>query len=282
MTFSEAYVECLKQCPFPGRIDPWAEAGLYFQQIHSGMINDFLGVLGDTLLRMGYLTSRERSLQIIEPRQPDISIRSGERQPSEPVNVASGWNYEQAAVGVSAEPGIIVAGDYFDLDGIHIKRIPSGELVTVLEIISPSNKTHRVDMQEYIDQRDHLIHKQGVNFVELDLTRSVKRLLQDKITVSYTYHIAIYIPHQLPRVIGMEFEESIKPFALPLREEVILVEPQGLYDSAYRTAAIAAQIEHESRYTEADLPFPTLLSSEQRSAALAAVEQWMNELERLK
>lgn len=69
MTFSKAYVECLKQGPFPGRIDPWAETGLYFQQIHSGMINDFLSTLSETLLMMGYLAGRERSLQIIEPRQ---------------------------------------------------------------------------------------------------------------------------------------------------------------------------------------------------------------------
>jgi hypothetical protein len=280
MTFSKTYVATLTKGPFPGRIDPWAEIGVYFQQIHSGMISNFLEMLGQTLLTMGYIAGRERSLQIIEPRQPDVTVRAGEQQ-VEPSSFTE-WNYVQAAAAVSAEPGIAVSGEYYDLENLQIEHMETGELVTIVEIISPSNKVYRQEMQEYIDQRDYFVHSRNVNFVEIDLTRSVKRLLQDKVMAAFAYHIAIYLPHQLPRVIGMKFGEVIKPFALPLRQEVLLVEAQSAYENAYRTSVIGAQIRHDGRYTEADLPFPTLLTSEQRSDALAAVEQWMNELERLK
>jgi hypothetical protein len=281
MIYSDAYVDHLSRGPFPSRIDPWGEIGLYFQQIHAGIINDFLDTFGKTLLRMGYIAGRERSLQIIEPRQPDVSIRAEELL-SDPADAYGEWNYIQAAIAISAEPGITVTGEYYDLEAIHIKTMESSELVTVIEIISPSNKTHWQAIEEYTDQRNYLVRAQNVNFVEIDLTRSVKRLLHDKITTTFAYHIAIHISHQLPRVIGMSFEESIKRFALPLRREVVLVEPQILYDNAYRTAAIAAQIRHEGRYSEADLPFSSLLTDQQRGEALSAVERWMNELEHLK
>ena len=281
MIYSDAYVEHVTRGPFPGRIDPWGEVGLYFQQTHAGIISDFLDTLGKTLLRMGYLAGRERSLQIIEPRQPDVSIRAGELL-SEPTDAFGEWNYTQAAIAISAEPGIAVTGESYDLEAIHIKRMESGELVTVIEIVSPSNKTHWQSIEEYTDQRNYLVRAQNVNFVEIDLTRSVKRLLQDKVTNTFAYHTVIHISHQLPRVVGISFEESIKRFALPLRREVLPVEAQELYDNAYRTSAIAAQIRHEGRYAEAELPFPSLLTDQQRSEALAAVERWMNELERLK
>jgi hypothetical protein len=38
-TFSPEYIRLRQQGAFAGRIDPFAEAGRYFQQIHSGMIN---------------------------------------------------------------------------------------------------------------------------------------------------------------------------------------------------------------------------------------------------
>lgn len=34
MMYAEAYTKCLRAEPFPGRVDPWAEVGYYFQQIH--------------------------------------------------------------------------------------------------------------------------------------------------------------------------------------------------------------------------------------------------------
>jgi hypothetical protein len=40
--YADAYVEHWSAGPFPGRIDPWAEAGHYFKQIHGGVISELL------------------------------------------------------------------------------------------------------------------------------------------------------------------------------------------------------------------------------------------------
>ncbi len=45
-------------------------------------------------------------------------------------------------------------------------------------------------MWDYIERRNRLIYGKGVNVVELDLTRSIKRLTQDILAETYAYHIA--------------------------------------------------------------------------------------------
>jgi hypothetical protein len=79
MPYSDMYVELLMRGPFPGTIDPWAEAGRYFHQIHAGMIGALLEQLRLPLLRMGYVASREVSLQIAEGREPDMAVRARSR-----------------------------------------------------------------------------------------------------------------------------------------------------------------------------------------------------------
>lgn len=36
---SQAYIDHLKQGPFPQQVDPWVKTGRYFQQLHSEIIS---------------------------------------------------------------------------------------------------------------------------------------------------------------------------------------------------------------------------------------------------
>ncbi len=276
MPYSDAYVECLMRGPFPGTIDPWAEAGRYFHQIHAGMIGALLEQLHLPLLRMGYVASREVSLQIAEGREPDVTVRAGESLPA-----AKSWDYAAAAEAILLEPGVAMDWDLPELEAIYITNMETDNLVTVVEIISPSNKTHEPSMAEYEDRRKRLIWGRGVNVVEIDLTRSVKRMLHDILVSTYPYHIAVYLPQKPSWLLGMDFGEAIKSFALPLRETVIGIETQSAYNHAYQQASIAAQIRNEAHYNEENLPFPSLLRTSQRHDALRAVEAWQQELAHL-
>ncbi|MBI1279193.1 MAG: DUF4058 family protein [Anaerolineaceae bacterium] len=272
------YRETYKQGPFPHRIDPWGEAPRYFQQIHSGIINDILNQIQDTIFDMGYLAGKETSLLITDQGKPDVFVRS--RQTTDITK--SNWNYSQAASTVMAEPGLELSGDVFpEPDAIHITHRSTGELVTIVEIISPRNKDRSGDMWDYIERRNRLIYGKGVNVVELDLTRSVKRLTQDILAETYAYHIAIYLFDEKPRFIGMDYGEALKRFALPLRHEVVGVDTQLAYDNAYQQAYIANHIEIENHYAESELPFPSLLTDAQIREAKESVTIWREELKRL-
>jgi hypothetical protein len=158
----------------------------------------------------------------------------------------------------------------------------TGQLVTVIEIISPRNKTHRQDILRYKEQREHVFLKQMVNVVEIDATRSVKRLIVHELTRGYPYHTAIYLPGEMPRILENSFEDILKPFALPLGGEVLRVEPQQAYNRAYQRGVIAGLIMDEDRYTESELPFPSTLTDTQKETALQAIEAWQAQLEKLR
>jgi hypothetical protein len=186
--YSPEYVEHLKQGPFPGRVDPWAEAGWYFQQIHAGMIGNFVEQLDPQLMLMGYFLGREASLQIATRREPDIFIESRRRNRQ----TMTRWTYQTAAEALALEGGV-AADDELDLDALHIRKLDSGDLVTIVEVVSPSNKVGT--MLAYREYRAYMLH-QGVNVVEIDITRSEKRLSQNRWTNEFPYHIAIHLPSQ--------------------------------------------------------------------------------------
>lgn len=269
------YIDCLSAGPFAGTTDPWAEDGHYFSQLHSGIIAEILAQIWQPLLIRGYHVSKEASLQISELRKPDLAVFA-RSQPSH----TTALNYTTAAEAVQAEPGEQIDIDEPEWQAIHLHL--GGDLVTVVEVISPPNKSHTADIIRYQTGRDSLFLANGVNVVEIDLTRSVKRLVEHALTLRHPYHAAVFLPADAPRIIPMKIGETLKRIALPLREDVLAVELQQAYDTAYREATIAAQITARYGYTLDSLPFPSLLTEEEQGAALHAVQQWRATLAQLR
>ncbi len=265
----------MERGPFSGQIDPWAETGHYFKAIHSDMISSLIAMTKQPLFALGYVAGRETSLQISEG--PDIHIL---RQDAPPERFRP-WNYELAAVEALAEPGVAVEVES-ELEAVHIRDAASGDLVTVIEIVSPTHKISAAEITAYQERRTRLYLERGVNVVEIDPTRSVKRLTHNALTTGHLYHIAILLPGAAVRVAGVNWGRPLSRVALPLRQEVIGVELHEAYTSAYRQNTTAWHLHHDTRYTEDHLPFPTLLTAEQVREALAAVHTWQAELERLR
>jgi hypothetical protein len=276
MRYSDEYIQHLTQGAFPNQIAPFAEAGRFFQQLHSEIISHLLGQIQKPLLAMGYIAGREASLQIAEKRQPDIFVR----QQHEQIADSDTWNYAQAAESVLAEPGLLLEGTEPELDALHIKAWDTGQLVTVVEVVSPRNKTELAAIQDYQERRTRLLQRE-VNVVEIDLTRSVKRLVHDALVETYPYHVAILLYDQNARLIGIDFGEALKRCAIPLRGEVVAVELQAAYNHAYEQTSIAGHIQTETQYRPDALPFPTLFTPEQHKIILTAVKKWQAELKRL-
>lgn len=275
MLFSNEYVQLLSEGAFKGHIDPWAEAPHYFQQIHASMIGNIANTIKSPLMTMGYYIGREASLQIAENREPDIFIQRA-------MNVVTKipkWDYELAAVEVLADPGSSIDSE-ITLDALHIYQ-QDGTLVTVVEIISPSNKVNTEGIAAYRQRREKLVIEQGVNVVEIDPSRSVKRMVAHPSVLRHPYHAIIYLPNEFPHLVGMAFRQRMKRIALPLRGEVIPVELQAAYDSAYQEVTTAAQLLNNGFYTEANLPFPSLLTDVQIREAIETVAKWREELKGL-
>lgn len=273
-TISE-YAQFLKAGPFPSRIDPWSEIGYYFQQIHNRMIGEIVDQIQDRLIDLGYLVGGDASLTIASGREPDIFVH---RTAPHPGTMHSD-TYASLAEAIAVEVGVEADDDEYQLEALYVHERQSRKLVTVLEIISPSNKGE--NSARYRGYRSHLL-SEGVNFVEIDPTRSVSRLFESRWTQLYAYHTAIYLPGETPRIVGSAFDEPLKPFALPLRNEVVPVNPQKAYDNAYRRMAIAGQIEDADLYVAEKLPFPSTLTADQRQYALDEAQRWLKRLNELR
>jgi hypothetical protein len=274
--FSEAYAQKLVAGPFPGRVDPWAEAPHYFQQIHADMIGHLVRQIQPALARLGYTLGREASLQIAAGREPDIFVQRAMNAPKS----VQPWDYALAAAEILAEPGEIEPSGA-PLQAIHVRESGGGRLVTVVDVVSPGNKTRPDEMADYRARRERLLLDQGVNIVEIDATRSMKRLFSAQAPQNHAYLTAIYLPGQSPRLVKIAYGTALKRVALPLRGEVLPMELQPAFDHSYGYNMIAAQLRDDQSYLAATLPFPSLLTDAEREAALAAVETWRVDLARL-
>jgi hypothetical protein len=94
----------------------------------------------------------------------------------------------------------------------------------------------------------------------------------------FPYHIALFLAADLPRVIGIALTDSLPVIALPLREQVIPVALQRVYARAYAKNSVALQIWRDDGYHDEKLPFPSLMSQDDRTAAQAAVKSWAAKL----
>lgn len=273
--FTPAQRQHYENGPFPERIDLWAEDAHFFHAIHGRMISALLEQNRDALLNLGYVAGTETTLQIAEGRIPDIFVKQIDKSSITPT-----YNYAVAAAQVLAEPGERIA-DLPELDALHIRDAETGELVTVVEIVSPGNKTKPGEIFAYQERRSRLFLEKGVNVVEIDATRSLKRLVMNTVTEAFPYHIAIFLPGDAGRIVGIALDKPLSRIALPLRREVLAVEVHHAYAHAYRQLTMAWHIQTENRYTEDALPFVSLLSNEQRTEALARVKTWQTQLENL-
>lgn len=275
--YSDAYIALIKRGAFPGRVDPFAETGRYFQQIHGMMIRLILEEIQEPLLRMGYVAASETSLQILERREPDIMIRT-----TAPIREKRG--YAAALAELDIEPGLVVDDTYFDLDAIFIyaREGETKRLVTVLEVISPRNKHSPTEMLAYQARRQTIIDQHRANFVEIDATRSINRLYEHFAVAHGAYATVVYPPDEPPYLFGSGFDQPLRVFGLPLDNTALRIETQRIYEHAYQSAGIASQIIFEGGYTEAALPFPSLLTEDQRADVMAKVRAWKTELDQLR
>ena len=113
---SMEYVKTRRRGAFPNRIDPWAEDGRYFQQIHSGMIHEMQRQLQDELNVRNYEIGKEASLQVFARREPDLHIHDTVDREPFPLS------YDSAAASLQVEPGTTVADIDSELEALTMLR----------------------------------------------------------------------------------------------------------------------------------------------------------------
>ena len=264
--------ELVTEGPLPGRMDFWLEGEHYFHGLHEQMIGIIAASLRKPLFDLGYTIGRETSLQLTRRLIPDAYIRTRDER-----GKALLLNYPTAAADLMAEAGIL-QDETPDLTSIAIYQRDPLQLVTLIEVVSPGNKANDDDITKYMTRREELIFTQGVNIVEIDITRSYKRLTR-QLTDQSPYHVAVYIPGHGLRVVPMALKDPFKRIAIPLTQSVLPLDLSAIYQQAYQEIGLADLMFTEGFYTPHHLPFASLLTQDERDEALVAVQTWQDALQ---
>lgn len=117
----------------------------------------------------------------------------------------------------------------------------TGRLITVLEVLSPSNKLESVDRERYLRKRISFINS-GANLVEIDLVRqgapvfpaSVRKLLA---TAGACYGVCVFraARSEEQEVYPTRFRERLPTIRVPLRptDADVPLDLQGLVDQCH-------------------------------------------------
>ncbi len=157
--------------PFPG-MDPFIESQCW-RDFHSSIIENVRTALMPQI-RPRYVAFVEEDVYLAREDGtpfriviPDVSIQHGE-----------GWmDSVSGGVAVATEPKVVTLPmtEPLEIPYLVIRRRDNDETVTVIELLSPTNKSPRDGRPEYLVKRNALLRSRA-HLVELDLLRGGERL----------------------------------------------------------------------------------------------------------
>ena len=157
--------------PFPG-MDPYLEAPGVWPGVHANLIVAFQELLNQKI-RPRYVARIEERVYM---EADDDAARQFSRVPDVVVEAAPvrprGGMKPAAGVLAIADPVIIPAGDPVRQRRVEIQELPSRTVVTVIELLGPSNKTKRTaGRASFLKKRSEVLSSPA-SWVEIDLLRT--------------------------------------------------------------------------------------------------------------
>ena len=250
--------------PFPG-MDPYLEAPSQWPGVHQRLITYAADVLQSSLRPRYHVLIGER-VYIAEPPQsfyPDVTLVQYST-PHEP----------RGSVAVAEPDTPTVVGAYLEeaqrQPFIEIVHGSSGDVVTVIEVLSPSNKVG-VGRAEYLRKQQQLLSS-GTHLVEFDLLRTGEHTVacpKDRLHGPYHFLVCInrvkrgwavyciFLQHRLPRI------------GIPLRppDPDVVLDTQAIFDLCYDNGGYADFVDYHRA------PTPPLVGSDAEWAALWLQQQ---------
>jgi Protein of unknown function (DUF4058) len=231
--------------PFPG-MDPYLEQ--HWGDVHHNLITFAQGLLNENLPRDLRARVQERVLVELPSEDrvyyPDVRVVEHERP------VQGGMGVAAAAGAIPAEP-LEVAFLEPETQGFLeiVESHPERRVITVLEILSPSNKYAGVGRDLYRRKQNDLAEG-GISLVEIDLLRAGPHVLQVPLG---QYPPTYRTPYKV--CVHRGWKASAEIYRVPLRERlpairVPLRQTDG--DVLLDLQALIAQVYRHGRYDDID------------------------------
>ena len=232
------------QSPFPG-MDPYTEARHLWKGLHTQLIGELSIHQLPPLLAPAYFVDAEPSLQISQERDvyPDVQIVTG-REPSHARPAGLGLPVAEATATVATAPAI----EDEEEDAIFIREAETERLVTVIEILSYSNKTGGTEKRaRYLLKRRELLNG-GVHLVEVDLIRWGQRVITT--LPDQPYHILVSRADEQLRSqvwsFGLGDPIPTAPVPLIAPDEHVPLPLQAAYTTIYAARGVRRRLDYRS------------------------------------
>lgn len=231
--------------PFPG-MNPYLENPDLWSEVHHRLITAIAIALSSNLSlryrvaieKRTYLNDGEESVSVAIP---DVSVYS---QSSTPVQTSSTATLPAQAESVAA---IIPFPEELREGYLEIREVETGDVITVIEVLSPTNKRAGRGRKAYNTKRLEVLST-PTHLVEIDLLRSGKpmRILSD--IPKTDYRILICPGNRRPhaRLYAFNVRQEIPKFLLPLQpgDTEPLVDLQSLLVEVYDQARFDMAIDY--------------------------------------
>ena len=203
--------------PFPG-MNPYLEGPTIWQDFHTNFIVSMRRTLAG-LLSADYTVQSEETLFIHEASADErrvyaigdvvVSGRSGGGQSPTP---GAALAVADAPATLRFDTNVIVQKHHH----VEIRDRAGRQLVTTIELLSPSNKQGD-DRVRYIEKRRQTL-RSGANFVELDLLRGHGRVAPGNLPTC-DYYALVARPEQMPDagVWPLRLRDPLPAIPIPLR-----------------------------------------------------------------
>jgi hypothetical protein len=249
--------------PFPG-MNPWLEHPWLWRDVHHTLISAIRDDLAPRLRPRYFvaieLTTYVSQLPVISPRirYPDVMV------------VEQGGPALVAPAVATADPYLTVDLPVEDIEVayLEVRQVPSGEVVTVIEVLSPTNKQPGEDRETYIKKRREILAT-DVSFVEIDLLRAWPPMpYTDTQASDYRIFVRRRDHYTQAHVYSFSVRQPIPRFPLPLLpgDTEPIVDLGALLHAAYDRAGYDIILQYNQP------PVPPL-SSEDAAWAAQLLEQ---------
>ncbi len=206
--------------PFPG-MDPWLESPTLWPNFHNSLIAQLRNALSPQL-RPAYFVGIEERAYIVRESDPQHQLMIADLQISRRDQQAEREpEFGSTAVAV-AEPVVIptLLDSTIREPFLSIRSLQNQEVVTVIEVLSPSNKTPGAGQRSY-DRKRNIVMRSEVHLVELDLLRGEGSFLPPIRTKRshYTVHVSRATVRPDGSVWPITMQQRLPVIPIPLRPE---------------------------------------------------------------
>ncbi|MBE9056202.1 DUF4058 family protein [Sphaerospermopsis sp. LEGE 08334] len=258
--------------PFPG-MNPYLENPDLWSEVHHRLITAIADNIETHLSqkyrvaieKRTYRTDSEDSLLIGIPDVSILSVKQQDQKPDNTTNTTLATTIENKSVTVTLPSPLEIKEGY-----LEIREVSTGKVVTVIELLSPTNKKSKEGRKSYLDKRDK-IFESDTNLVEIDLIRTGEKMPMITHIPDTDYRILVVRSHRLPsaQLFPFSVRETIPNFTIPLQksEPEIEVNLQTLLLAIYEKARFDLTLDYNippvPDLSEEDREWMDLLLTEQ-------------------